>query len=134
MEIKQKEFEALLEIMDLGISLRQDQLNGSDLRSGREVLKEYLANKLDTPKVIVVGMNHDLAMSRALVEMKARSLAILDTPDFGERGITINSVNPVIEIKALPIMEDIRIFEYDEERDGINPNGRKKGNSKKRRK
>lgn len=31
----------LLEVMNLGMELRQNQLNGSDLRSGNEVLEEW---------------------------------------------------------------------------------------------
>jgi len=36
----------LLAVMNLGMGLRQSQLNGSDLRSGVEVLKEYKLNNL----------------------------------------------------------------------------------------
>lgn len=32
------------DIMNLGMTLRQNQLNGSDGRSGNEVLEEYLSN------------------------------------------------------------------------------------------
>jgi len=36
----------LLAVMNLGMGLRQSQLNGSDLRSGNEVLDEYKTNNL----------------------------------------------------------------------------------------
>jgi hypothetical protein len=36
----------LLAVMNLGMGLRQSQLNGSDLRSGNEVLEEYKTNNL----------------------------------------------------------------------------------------
>lgn len=37
--------EDLLEIMNLGMKLRQNQLSGFDNRSGNEVLKEWIENK-----------------------------------------------------------------------------------------
>jgi hypothetical protein len=37
--------EDLLAVMNLGMVLRQAQLNGSDLRSGNDVLKEWIENK-----------------------------------------------------------------------------------------
>ena len=41
------EFEDLaLDIMNLGMELRQNQLNGSDTRSGNEILAEFLKDKL----------------------------------------------------------------------------------------
>lgn len=36
----------LVQVMELGMTVRQNQLNGSEIRSGREVLEEFIKNNL----------------------------------------------------------------------------------------
>lgn len=94
MEFTREELkEILTDVMNLGLTLRQDQLNGSATKSGDEVLKEYMDVNFPEPNIQIVYMDgfdevRDLKTQEVIFSTK--------TPDYLKEDIDTDIINPEV--------------------------------------
>ena len=114
MVVDYKDFlEIASDIMNLGLSLRQDQLNGNTDKSGNQALEEYLADKFEDgkPDIVIVGMGSGGDVSKINNLTKAieqlhkhhKSVIVVGDP-------RISDTNPFTDVKPMSLTIPDRSF------------------------